>query len=165
MKAVLAIDRFLVRIEHAALVIFFSVMVVLAFTQVILRNLFDTGFLWADPLIRHLVIWVGFIGAAIATHDDRHIAIDALTKFIPARGKAIAKIGTALFAIVVCYYLSAAALTFLLAEKDAGGEMFLSVPTWVGLIIIPAGYGLIAIHSIVKIVEHVFVVVKKKGVR
>jgi len=31
-------------------------------------------------------------------------------------------------------------------EREAGGEIFLGIPSWIGLTIIPAGYTLIMIH-------------------
>lgn len=148
------VDTVLVKIETAFLVLFFSAMIVLSFLQVVLRNFFDTGMLWADPLVRHLIIWVGFIGAAIATSEERHISIDAITKFIPARVKSAIRLLTSVFALVVCYYLADAALAFLLDEKAYGGDLVLSLPTWVAIIIIPAGYWLMGLHFLIKILQH-----------
>ena len=54
----------------------------------------------------------------------------------------------------MCYYLADAALTFLIDERDAGSVIMLSIPTWIALLIIPAGYALIAIHFVVKLIEH-----------
>lgn len=155
------LDKTLVKIETVFLVLFLTVMILLSFSQVVLRNFFDTGLLWADPLVRHLLIWAGFLGAAIATHEEKHISIDALSKFFSPRWKAISQIVTSLFAVIVCYYLADAALVFLLDEKAAESEVFLSLPTWVALIILPAGYALIAVHFIVKIVENAMKVIGK----
>ncbi|MBI4535155.1 MAG: TRAP transporter small permease subunit [Ignavibacteriae bacterium] len=154
MTLLLALDRLLVRVEYAFLILFLGAMVSLAFMQVVLRNVFDTGVLWADTLVRHLVLWVGFTGAAIATHEGRHIGIDALTKFISPRAKSVVQIFTSLFSILACYFLGDAALTFLLDEKASGSEIMLSVPTWVGLLIVPFGYFLMAIHFVVKLAEN-----------
>ncbi|MCK5573045.1 MAG: TRAP transporter small permease subunit, partial [Bacteroidetes bacterium] len=85
MKFFRGLSRALVRVETVLLVLFLGVMVVLAFAQVVMRNIFQTGFLWGDPLVRHLVLWVGFMGAAIAASDERHISIDAINKFLPIR--------------------------------------------------------------------------------
>jgi TRAP-type C4-dicarboxylate transport system permease small subunit len=143
-------DRWLTRIEVGLLVVFLSAMVLLSFTQVVLRNLFDTGLLWADPIVRHLVIWGGFTAAAIAASEGRHIGIDALTKFFSPRLKAISQIVTNAFAAVVCWVLADAAWTFLLAEKGSGGEVVLSIPTWIAILIIPIGYILMAVHFLIR---------------
>ena len=45
------------RAEDALLVLLLSVMIGLASTQILLRNLLDSGFVWIDPLLRVLVLW------------------------------------------------------------------------------------------------------------
>ncbi|MBI5471559.1 MAG: TRAP transporter small permease [Ignavibacteriae bacterium] len=154
MSFIRTLDRLLVKSETAILVLFLSVMILLSFAQVFLRNVWGIGFLWADPLIRHLVIWVGFLGAAVATHEDRHISIDAITRFLPPRIKSLAHILTSVFALVVCYFLADAAWKFFIDEKISGEELVLSIPLWAAIVIIPVGYGLMMIHFLVKIAEH-----------
>ena len=68
------------RAEDALLVLLLSAMIALASTQILLRNLFDSGFVWIDPLLRVLVLWLGLIGATVATRNNRHIRIDLLSK-------------------------------------------------------------------------------------
>ena len=55
-------------------------MIVLAGTQILLRNLFDSGFVWIDPLLRVMVLWLGLLGATVATRQDKHIRIDLLSR-------------------------------------------------------------------------------------
>lgn len=157
------LDRWLIRIETVLLVLFLSSMILLAFLQVVLRNFLGIGFLWADPLVRHLVIWVGFTGAAIAAHEERHIGIDAFSRFFSARWQDAVRILTSLFAIIVCYYLADAAWVFLVDEKSSGSDFMLNVPTWIALLIIPAGYALMAFHFFVKVVEHAVSLLGKGG--
>jgi TRAP-type C4-dicarboxylate transport system permease small subunit len=135
-------------VETALLVLSLSVMMLLAFGQVVLRNLFGTSFLWGDPLVRQMVLWTGFLGAALATQDDRHISIDAFTKYIPPRPREVIKVVTSLAAAVITGFLADAGWIFLLDEKTAGGELFLGIPSWVGLVMIPVGYGLITVHFV-----------------
>lgn len=144
------LDRLLVRVETILLVSFLGAMVLLSFAQVVLRNLFDTGFLWGDILVRHLVLWAGFIGAGIATSEQRHISIDAFTKLLPPRVTAASRAVTSLFAMVVCLVLADAAYKFLVLEQEMGGHLVGSVPTWVGVLIIPQGYLVMAFHFLVK---------------
>ena len=155
MKILLALERIIVRIETAFLVVFLSTMVVLSFGQVLLRNMFDTGLLWGDTLVRHLVLWVGFTGAAIATSEERHISIDVFSKFLSPRIRDIARIVTNVFALSVCYILAEAAYKFFLEEKNAGGTLVLDIPAWVGLIVIPPGYLLMGFHFGVKLVKSI----------
>ena len=155
MKLLRLLNRGLVRVETVLLVVFLGAMVLLAFAQVVMRNVLGTGFLWGDPLVRHLVLWTGFLGAALATSEERHISIDAINKFLPSRARHIVKIITSLFAAVTCYFLASAAWVFIQDERAAGGELVLSIPLWIGLSILPAGYVLIMIHFVLNTAEHI----------
>ncbi len=153
MKILRALSNVLVRIETILLVVFLSVMVVFAFGQVVLRNVFGTSLLWIDPLVRQTVLWAGFIGAALATGEDRHISIDAFTKFLSPETKSVVKVVTGVAAAVVTCFLALAAWGFLREEITSGDELFLGIPSWAYLVIIPAGYGLIALHFLIGAVE------------
>lgn len=154
MKILRAIDAALVRVETVLLVGFLGVMVLLSFAQVVLRNVFGTGLLWADPLVRHLVLWAGFLGAAMATSTDRHISIEAFNKFLPERWRHLVHVVTSLFAAGACWFLADAAWTFIQDEMAAGGEIALSIPSWVALLIIPTGYLLIMVQFLLRIPHH-----------
>jgi TRAP-type C4-dicarboxylate transport system permease small subunit len=156
MKLLAGLERLLIRVETVILVTSLTLMVVLAFAQVVLRNFLDTGILWGDPMVRHLVLWVGFCGAALAAHDDRHISIDVLNKFLPERIRHAAKVVTSLFAVVVCLMLADAAMTLLRDEMEFGGELFLGLPSWTGVMILPPGYLLIAFHFLVRALQSIY---------
>lgn len=149
-----SLDRLLYKIEFGFLVAFLSSMILLAFMQVVLRNVFGTGIVWADTIVRHLVLWSGFIGAALATGEEKHISIDALTKYLSARTRHIVMVFTCTFAVITCYYLGRAGWTFVLEQQLNGGELVLGIQTWVALLIIPAGYFLIAFHFLIKLIEN-----------
>lgn len=153
MKILRALSNVLVRIETALLVVFLSVMMVFAFGQVVLRDVFGTSLLWVDPLVRQTVLWAGFIGAALATSEDRHISIDAFTKFLSPGTKSVVRVITGFAAAVVTFFLAVAAWGFLREEMVSGDELFLGVPSWAYLVIIPAGYALIALHFLIGAVE------------
>jgi TRAP-type C4-dicarboxylate transport system permease small subunit len=165
MKFLRSLDRFFLKTEQVLLVVFLGSMVLLAFLQVVLRNVFGTGIIWADVIVRHLVLWSGFVGAALATGGERHISIDALTKFFSERVRHVVFIFTSAFAAIVCYYLAEAGWTYMLEERLNGGELVLGIQTWVALSVIPAGYILIALHFAVKVVENAAASFTKKEAR
>ncbi len=157
MKLLAGIERLFVKVETGVLVLCLSTMVILAFAQVVLRNFFDTGLLWGDTVVRHLVLWVGFAGAALAAVDERHISIDALSKFLPEKVRHGARVVTSLFAMVVCLVLADASITLLRDEMDFGGELVLGLPSWVGVVILPPGYLLMALHFLIRAIESIVV--------
>ena len=97
-------------LEDGLLVLTLAAMILLALSQIILRNLFDTGIEWSDPLLRVLVLWLGLLGAIAATKQDKHITIDLFSRMLPNLGKKIAAIVNNLFSVTICsticYYSS-----------------------------------------------------------
>ena len=85
MKILEKINAWIEQTETALLVLVLGFMVVFAFLQVVLRNIFDEGILWGDILLRHLVLWVGFIGASLATREQKHINIDLFSRWLPEK--------------------------------------------------------------------------------
>ena len=157
MKPLLFIDKLLEKISGWLLVAFLGVMIVMAFGQVVLRNIFHTSIEWGDIFLRHLVLWVGYFGAIIATGERRHLKIEFVSKLVPSRVRKIFFIITNLFAAVICYFLMQASIIFVQSEFEFGSKLILEIPRWYFIIIIPAGYAIIsfrfAIHSLTWLVE------------
>lgn len=163
MKVLLAIDRAFATVEGALLIVLLSVMVLMAFLQVVLRNVFHEGFIWADILLRHLVLWIGIIGAALAASQQRHITIDALTRFLPPRLRLGALALAQLFAAVVCIILVDAAITFVRNDLEFGATVYGEVPAWTSQIVIPAGFILISYHFLVRAIENLLAAFRGGG--
>ena len=139
-------DEVIDRVEQTLITILLSLMIIIAFLQIVLRNVFATGISWADPLVRNLVLWVGFVGAAIATREGRHITIDVLPHWVPQRGKAIIGVIIQLFVAFICGLLTFAAVKFVRNEALMGSITFLGIPAWVPQLILPITFGIMALR-------------------
>lgn len=137
-------DEIIDRIEQILIVILLSLMILVASLQIVLRNLFETGLSWGDSLIRNLVLWVGFIGASLATREGKHINIDVVSRWLPSLGKRIVTLVIHLFSLFVCILLTYASLKFLNNEAQMGETTFLNIPNWVLEIILPMIFGLMS---------------------
>jgi TRAP-type C4-dicarboxylate transport system permease small subunit len=160
MKIIRATEAFLGKLESGAIVVLLTIMIVMAFLQVVLRDFFKTGILWGDIFNRNLVLWVGFLGAALATKEHRHFSIDIITKRLSPLGQRITGTIVNLFGAIVCFFLMQAAITFLRDEIQADTTVFTvgqkEIPFWCFELIIPIGFGLIMIHFILKALESIF---------
>ena len=38
---------------------------------------------WVDPFLQKATLWLAFLGASLATHEDRHFAVDLATRLVP----------------------------------------------------------------------------------
>ena len=76
--------RLLRALENHVLVALFALLFLLSVGHILLRTALGVTIPWADPLVRHLVMWIGLWGALIATREDRHLRIEALQPMIPS---------------------------------------------------------------------------------
>ena len=129
--------------EDAVLTLLVGSMVVIACGQIILRNFFSLGFIWADPLIRHLVLWIGFWGAMIAAREGKHIQIDAILHFLPTKIRLLSGFFSFSFAAIICIILTYAASHFIVDEKAAGTHVFLDIPAWQVQLILPLAFAVL----------------------
>ena len=140
------LDRAAVAVENTLIVILLTVMITLAGGQILLRNLWGMSISWGDPLLRISVLWIGLFGAMAAARHDKHIRINVLQRFVPARVADISRMITDLFAALVCGLVSYYAVKLVMLEKATGGHAFASVPSWVCELIIPVGFAVMALR-------------------
>mgnify|MGYP000089878432 CR=1 FL=1 len=134
------------RIEDTLLVTILLAMVTLAFSQIVMRNFLGTGNIWLDPLLRVLVLWVGLLGALVATRQNKQISVDVLTRFLPERLKTISDIIPRTFAAIISAIIAWHSFLFLIDEWNSGAMAFASVPAWLPESIIPIGFAVIALR-------------------
>lgn len=152
----------LARVEGFLLSIFLLGMVCLAFLQVVMRNIFNAGLPWADTIVRHMVLWVGFLGATLATKLNQHLTLEVLTKYLPERGCHLAAVLVKIFAGVISFFLLCAALRFIAQEKSTGAQFLHLFPSWWAVSIIPLTFMLIPFHLFFSIVNDIESLVKGK---
>jgi TRAP-type C4-dicarboxylate transport system permease small subunit len=137
--------RWLDRIETGLIALLVLAMVLLAGAQIVLRNVFDTGLAWADPLLRAMVLWAAMLGALAAARDDKHIGLDLLTHFVHGRARRLLRAIALLFASAI-----SAAMAWYgvgLVELDyAGTSAIAGIPAWLVEAIIPLGFALLALR-------------------
>lgn len=150
--------RFLHRIEDGLLVVLLLSMILLAFGQIILRNFLDTGYIWIDPLLRVMVLWIGMIGALVATRENKQISIDVLTRVLPPPLRHISRIITRLFAATVAGIIAWHSILFILDEWSIGNEAFAHIPAWSLESIIPIGFGIIALRYLLEAFSEIYAV-------
>jgi TRAP-type C4-dicarboxylate transport system permease small subunit len=76
------------RLENFALVFMLGGMIVLAVGQIVLRELFETGFVWVDELLKLMVLWLAMVGSIAACRDDRYRRVVAPPSGQPGQGDA-----------------------------------------------------------------------------
>lgn len=139
--------------ESLILCLLLTALILLACVQILLRTFFASGLLWADPLIRYLVLWSGLIGAIAATGQGKHIALDITGNALPPKIEPWVACMTHLFCTLAAGGLTWAGWRFLSGEIQFGGIGPLSVPLWFWNGIFPMTFGLITLKYLVLLLD------------
>ncbi len=140
------IITFLHRIEDGILIGILLSMLLMAIAQILLRNLFSSGIIWGDSFVRILVLWVGLLGAMIATRDNNHINIDIISRFLPEKINKVSKLIVQIFAGFVCGIMTWFSCKFVLMEMEYEINAFANIPAWICESIIPIAFFVICLR-------------------
>ncbi|MGY3149311.1 TRAP-type C4-dicarboxylate transport system permease small subunit [Bradyrhizobium sp. USDA 3397] len=100
-------------ILKAAIALCLAAMVVLVFSNVVLRYVFNSGIAVSEELSRWLLVWLTFLGAIVALRQHAHLGVDMLVRALPPRGR------TMCFAVSYLLMLHADGLLTLGSWKQA----------------------------------------------
>lgn len=144
----------LVLTENWILVFILFSMLFIAVMQIVLRNFFGFGVIWAETLVRVLVLWTALIGAMIATRQGKHINIDILTRYLSSRAKSAVTAAVNLFTASVCGIACYYSIVFVALEYQDGSLAFASVPNWLCESIIPFAFFIMAARYLLLFIAH-----------
>ena len=137
--------------ENIALVVLLGSIMLLAVGQIALRELFGTGFVWADEAVKLMVLWLAMVGSIAAARDDRHIRIDALSQVLPDIAVRLTRILVDAFAAVVCAVVAWQAYRYLQLEIEFEDTVMLDWPAWIAHVIVPLSFALVSYRFVVHV--------------
>lgn len=126
-------------------------MLVMALLQIVMRNLFDSGFLWAESFLRILVLWVAMLGAMVATRERNHISIDILSRFLQGNSLVALRVATNVFSAAICFVAVFYSLELVQFEFEDETEAFAGVPVWLCQSIIPFAFGVMGVRFLLSL--------------
>ncbi len=148
-KFILRIYNILLATETFLLLFFLFSAILLASSQILLRNFFDSGIFWADSALRIMVLWIGMIGAMFASRNKKHIRIDVLSHYLPVNIRNNIWRVTELLTAGVCGVVVFYSIDFIQYEYEDGQMAFANVPVWLCETIIPVAFSIMALRYFV----------------
>ncbi len=133
-------------LEDSLLITLLVSMILLSSGQIVLRNFFDVGIIWIDPLLRVLVLWTALIGATVASRKNKHIRIDLISRVFSKKAHLVIQVFVGFFTAAVCAIIAWFGAQWVLMDYQDRLKGFADVPSWMLEIIIPVAFGLIAIR-------------------
>lgn len=107
----------LIAVEKFIAAMSLIILLFLSLSQVILRNFFELGFSEIDTVSRHLVLFITFMGAALACEGSQHIKMDFINSLLKPAFKQQLKKPLLLISATICASFFWYALQFWLDEK------------------------------------------------
>lgn len=96
-----------IRILDAAVVLAFGLMIVAIALQVVYRYVLNDPLAGSEEIGRLALVWITFVGAAVATRDNMHIRIDYFVQRLAPGSARVARIvdhvATAAFGLVMVW--------------------------------------------------------------
>lgn len=140
------LSTLLLQVEDLLLSLLLTSMILLATSQILLRNFWDYSLAWGDPSLRLMILWITLLGAMAATRENNHIRIDLFSRYLPATAQRISTLITDGFAAVICALLAWHSARFVLFEREDNAQFLDLMPIWPLQLILPVGFGIIALR-------------------
>ena len=147
-----ALDAISDAIAWAAAWALFAIGLMLGY-EVVARYFFNAPTIWAEELSRVFMVWAVFVAAASLLRRDAHIRVTVATDLLSDAGKRFARLASLLIVFAVSALLFWYGLEDPIDSFERGrttGTM-LDIPAWTLQASVPAGFGLLALQSLVEI--------------
>ena len=116
------------RTEDAILAIALLLMALIPVVELVGRTWFSTGIPGATEYLQHLTLWIGFLGAMLATREKKHLRIAVAMSWLPPGVSRVVDCLGGFISAAVCTGLFGASLQLVVAEAPG-------LPSWTAKII------------------------------
>ena len=123
-------------------------MALLVASELVLRQVGGSGVPGALPILQHLTLWLGFLGAAYAARERKLLAIASEGLFPEGRWREAAAIFAGAIAAAVSALLARASFEMVRLDREAGGEVALGIPIWVAQLVLPIAFLILALRLV-----------------
>jgi C4-dicarboxylate transporter DctM subunit len=144
----LQLPTVLARLEDLVASLALLVMVVLPLAEIVTRRAFSRGIPGSGPIVQHLTLWVGFLGAAIAARDGKLLALATGTFLPQGIWRRTADIFAAAFGAFAAVVLAWGAWQMVMIEREAGTNIGADIQAWVAQLVLPISFALIAVRVV-----------------
>lgn len=98
-----SLDKYLTQAMNMVIVVALALMVVMVFSNVVLRYVFNSGITASEELARFCFLWLIFVGSVLAMKERAHLGVDTLISRLPRSGKVVFVLISNALMLWVCY--------------------------------------------------------------
>lgn len=135
--------------ERWALLVFYVMLVITMFIEVLRREILSYSSIWGEEIVRYSFIYLAWIGAASAVRERGHIRIDVILQYVGRRMKALLYI----FGDIVMFVVALVALywsfeTVIVSAKFGSVTHGLRISQVWFLSAVPIGFALVSFRLV-----------------
>ncbi|HYG67566.1 MAG TPA: TRAP transporter small permease, partial [Anaeromyxobacteraceae bacterium] len=134
------------RLERALLVVLLLAMVLLPAASTVARRLLDRELPGASILAQHITLWVGFLGALLATATNHHLALSTLELVPAGPPRRAARFLGQVVSAATCGLLAWASFRVVEAEWGSMGIVAFGIRVAWSQLVMPVGFGVMALR-------------------
>ncbi len=138
------LERWGTAAENATLVILLGALMLLAVGQIVMRIFFSFGFIWADELVKLLVLWIALVASIAASRSDRHLRIDILSNFVAAKYARVPRLIVDAFAAFMCGLLAWHSWRYVQLTIEFEDTVLVDLPAWIAYGLLPLSFALMS---------------------
>lgn len=142
------LERWGTAAENGALVILLGALMLLAVGQIVMRIFFSFGFIWADELVKLLVLWIALVASIAASRSNRHLRIDVLSHFVAEKYARVPRLIVDAFAAFMCGVLAWQSWRYVQLTIEFEDTVLIDLPAWIAYGLLPLSFGLMCYRFI-----------------
>lgn len=145
--------KWLNRLELMVLILVLLSAIGIAVVDMFMRIVAGGGLVWAQPVVRILVLWMGLLGALLATRSNEHITVDVLSQFFSHAVRRWLNLFVYVFSGLVCGTAAWHCARFVLGSYEFADVVLTNTPAWCVQIIMPFTFALMAVRFFIHAVR------------
>lgn len=138
------------RAAECLLIIMLAVMVVLVFSNVVLRYFFNSGIVFSEEVSRFIFMWLTLIGALVVMKDNGHLGMSSLIDRLGETGQRICRFLADSITLACCVLLAWGTWEQVVIGMDNAAPVT-GIPlglVFISLLISSVGMSLMLLHSL-----------------
>jgi C4-dicarboxylate transporter DctQ subunit len=143
----LNLKSILEHIEEIAMATLLAFMTLLTFAQVVLRYVFNSGWVWSLEATTYSFAALVLVGMSYGVRTNSHIAVDLITRRLPPAIGRIAAITAIALCLLYCGMMLYGSAVFVDRLATLGNDARdIPVAKWILTLVMPIGFALLSIR-------------------
>lgn len=160
------IGKIINKIEENALTISLAIMVVVIFTNVVMRYIFNNSLSWSEEFARYLFVWFSWLGVSAGVKDNEHLRVEILSMALAKRGLIKAdeaiKILVSLVWIATTWIVAYYGIIVISAQIEMNVlTPAMRIPVWIAYLSIPFCSFIVGIRLVINIIGSARIILGK----